>query len=110
MVGAKSAKETRYEACEISSESSEARSIFYLTWRLGGENLITLPNGVTLRGLATLRILVSPVGAKCLFTKTPEWAENRQEEHFPLQFERWGWLNVLIPVHDSSLVSGVHHH
>lgn len=49
---AKSAKETRYGASEISFESSQTRSIFHLTWRswrLGGENLFTLPNGVALR-------------------------------------------------------------
>jgi hypothetical protein len=48
---AKFAKETRYGAFEISFESSQTRFIFYLTWRswrLGGSNLFTLPNGVAL--------------------------------------------------------------
>ena len=45
------AKEARYEAPEIRSEFSQTGPVFYLTWRswrLGGENLFTLPNGVTL--------------------------------------------------------------
>ncbi len=45
------AKKVRYEAPEIRSEFSQTGPVFYLTWRswrLGGENLFTLPHGVTL--------------------------------------------------------------
>jgi len=48
---AKCAKGTRYGASEISFESSQKRSVYDLTWRtwrLGGENIFTLPNGVAL--------------------------------------------------------------
>jgi hypothetical protein len=48
---AKSAKETRYGAFEISFESSPTRSTFSLTWRswrLGGENFFTLTAALAL--------------------------------------------------------------
>lgn len=42
------------------------------------------------RGLDTWRTLNLSPRPKCLFANATEWAENRPEEHFPLQFEGRG--------------------